>query len=135
HRLRLVIRHDARRDDDRRVDPLVMALGYAQEELVEVVLVVRRELLDHLFELLLDLLAAEIEPRLAHGVDRGETRDLGELARRVEGVVDVEEDRSKLSHDADNRALLWDLGETLALGRRSFLVLGTGGEGSTGAQV
>jgi len=59
-----------------------------------VVLVVRRELADDLVELGHQVGRVGREPRLDHGGDAGLAGALGEFARRVEGVVEVEEDRA-----------------------------------------
>src|SRR4029453_5777884 len=75
------------------VHPVEGAPREAQEQLVEMVLVVRGELRDHLGELAEDVVGGEPQPVAPHGVDGSATRALGEIRGGEKGVVDVEEDR------------------------------------------
>jgi hypothetical protein len=94
-----VVRADGGRHEDRGVARRQRALRQAAQEPVVVVRVVAAELGDDLGEFGVRVVDGDPQAVTDHRVEGGAARRRRELARGVERVVDVEEERAQLGHD------------------------------------
>jgi hypothetical protein len=123
-----VIGHDSRGHDQRRICLQGPARAQAHQQLVEVVLVVRRELADHLLQLLQHDFLGNIQSCRHHRPHRVDAGTLGELGGRVQRVVDVEQDGLQALHRIRDCDDLSEAGQTepapLAAAARIAVALG-----------